>query len=126
MKKIITVLPPSRTHDWVSQDQIKKFLPEFEKKVKEVNESVDYSLKTKSLVHSINEALQIHEIISWKQYDTVINCSKVPPPAPIPVRRASTARGYTDVGLNIVRRHLDELHWDIAFNEEDITISDLL
>lgn len=126
MKKIITVLPPSRKHDWVSLDQVKKFLPEFRKKVKEVESSVDYSIKTKSLVSSINEALQIHEIISWKQYDTVINCSKMPLLSHTTTRKVAVRRGYINVGLMAVKRHLDELHWDVAFNEEDITISDLL
>lgn len=118
-KKIITVVPPSRTHDWVSESQIKKFLPEFKKKVEEVKSDSGYSVHTKNLVTSIYDYLKIHEFISWKQYDAVMRSSKMPPVLVVQLKR----KMFVHSGLwKPIIDHLNEKHWDEAFDEDSVTL----
>lgn len=122
MTKIITVLPPSRDHDWVSLSQINKYLPEFFAKVEEVRDNLQYSTYVRNMVQGINESLDIHEIISWKQYGAVVNCQKVPTGA-YTSRRSSV--GYVEGGmLGHLISHLNNKHWGHAFDEESLTIGD--
>lgn len=121
---IVTVTPPSRDHDWVSLSQIKKYHREYFRKVKKVKDNLDYSPRTRQLVSSIHEALLIHEIMSWKQFDTVMNCTEQPKHEPR--QSVKVVRGGTVDGMfRHIIDHLNEKHYLYAFDEEDITMGDL-
>lgn len=119
--KIITVTPSSRSHDWVSKSQIIAELLPFFDKVKEVTINSNYSFKTKEIVQSIYEYLERDEIISWKQYDVVINAF-IPKPT---IKQIKTVTRSSSSIFNHLKSYLDEKHWDHAFDDSDISLGDL-
>lgn len=101
------------TIEYIAQENL------FLNKIGEILFTEEYSEKTKQITRSILDFLYTHEYISKKQYALIINCRKA-------VYYHHSSISHNSSQFNSLIERLNDKWWDHAFDEANITMSDLM